>query len=296
MAMPVLNGLDLKNKNISNLADPASAQDAATRNYVDNAILGLNWKANVRVASTANLAVASAVVNGASVDGVTLVTGDRILLKNQTAPAENGIYLVAASGAASRTTDADTAAEVKNMIVRVSEGTTQGDSMWQMITDGAITLGTTGLSFTQFTGGVTYTADGNGIELVGAQFQIELDGTTLQKSSAGIRIGSGAAGAGLIEASGVLAVGAGTGISVAADAISVDTSIVVRKYAANCAATTNPQTFTDNLGTLDKQIQVVEVATGKLVWADITEASTNTFTVDFGGAPTAAQYRVLAQA
>jgi len=296
MATKVLNGLDLNGKIIASVGDPSAGTDGANKQYVDNVAAGLKWKDNVRAASTANMAVASAVVNGASMDGVTLATNDRVLLKNQTAPAENGIYVVVASGAASRAFDADTAAEVKNMVVRVSEGTVAADTAWQMITDGAITLGTTGLTFTQFAVGVVYTADGNGIELVAQQFQLELDGTTLSKSAAGVRIGSGAAGAGLVEASGVLAVGAGTGITVAADTVSVDSSIVVRKFAANCVVTTNPQTFTDNLGTLDKTAEVVEVATGKVVLADVSFPTTNTTAVDFGGAPTAAQYRVVVQA
>lgn len=292
MSTKVLNGLDLNGKILANVGDPSAGTDGANKQYVDNTAAGLKWKDNVRAASTANMTVASAVINGASMDGVTLATGDRVLLKNQTAPAENGIYIVAASGAASRATDADTAAEIKNAITRVSEGTTLADTSWQMITDGAITLGTTGLTWSQFAVGVAYTADGNGIELSSTTFALELDGTTLSKSASGLRIGSGAAGAGLVEATGVLAVGAGTGITVAADSVAVDTSIVVRKFAANCAATTNPQTFTHNLATLDVDVTVIEVSSGNVVLADVTAATTNTVSVNFGGAPTASQYRV----
>lgn len=292
MAKKLLTGADLNNQRIVNLADPSSATDATTKQYVDNVAAGLDWKENVRVASTANLAVASAVVNGATVDGVTLVTGDRILLKNQTTASENGIYIVAASGAASRSTDADSSADIASMVVRVSEGTVNGDTAYQLITDNVV-LGTTALVFTQFAAGQTYTADGNGIEVSANQFSLELDGTSLSKSSSGVRIGSAAAAAGLTESSGLLSVGQGTGIQVNANDVAVDTSVVARKYAADCAATTNPQTFTHNLGTKDVTVTVRQASDDSLVEADIVAATTNTVSVNFGGAPTAAQYRVI---
>lgn len=291
----VLNGLDLNSQRITSLGDPSANTDAANKQYVDNVAAGLDWKENVRAASTANMTIASAVINGASMDGVTLATGDRVLLKNQTTGSENGIYIVAASGAASRATDADTSGDIKNMVVRVSEGTTLGDTMWQLVTDNVV-LGTTALVYTQFGGGTAYTADGQGIELSGNQFALELDSTTLSKSASGLRIGSGAAGAGLVEASGVLAVGAGTGISVAADAVSVDASVVVKKFAANCVATTNPQTFNHGLGSADVTVSVKEVSSGALVLADVTVTDANNISVNFGGAPTSAQYRVTVHA
>lgn len=292
MSQKVLNGLDLNGKLINNLGDPSAGTDAANKQYVDNVAAGLDWKENVRVATTAAGTLATSFENGDSIDGVTLATGNRILIKNQAAGAENGIYVVAASGAPTRASDADTSADIANMVVRVSEGTANGDKAFQLITDN-ITLGTTALVYTEFAAGQAYTADGQGIELSGSQFALELDGTTLSKSASGLRIGSGAAGAGLVESSGVLAVGAGTGISVAADAVAIDSSVVTRKYAANCAATTNPQTFTHNLGTLDVDVQVVEVSSGNTVIADVSRPTTNTVSVNFGGAPTADQYRVL---
>jgi phage-related tail fiber protein len=294
MSRLVLNGLDLNGKNVSNMADGVSASDAVTLQQVQAYVRGLDWKDSVRAASTANVTVASALINGLSMDGVSLVTGNRVLLMNQTAPAENGIYVVAASGAASRATDADSSAEVTSgMAVSVEEGTANGNKAFQLTTDNPITLGTTGLTFS-ILGGVssTYTADGNGLELSGSQFALELDGTTLTKGASGLRIGSGAAGAGLTEASGVLAVGQGTGISVAADAVAVDTSVVARKFSADCVVTTNPQTFTHSLGTKDVIVQVRRNSDDVLVETDVTAASTTTVSVNFGGAPTAAQYRV----
>lgn len=294
MSQKVLNGLDVNNKNINNVADPSSATDAANKQYVDNLVSGLSYKNEVRVATTANGALTTAFANGQSIDGITLVTGDRILLKDQTNGAENGIYVVQASGAPARATDADSSGDLNNATVMVTDGTVNSGREYTQTAKNP-TVGTTALVWVQKTSGVSYTADGQGLELSGSQFALELDGTTLTKSASGLRIGSGAAGAGLVEASGVLAVGQGTGISVGADSVGIDTSVVVRKFAANCVATTNPQTFTHNLNTLDVQVQVVEVSSGATVIADVTRTAVNTISVNFGGAPTAGQYRVVVQ-
>lgn len=282
-------GIDVQNKNIINVADPSAPTHAANKQYVDNAGANLDWKENVRFSPTANVTIASALVNGAQFDNVTAATGDRVLLQNQTTASQNGIYIVAASGAASRAPDADTSAEISNMVVRVAEGTVNGDKAFQLITDN-VNLGTTALVYTPFGVGITYTADGQGIELSGTTFGVELDGTTLAKSASGLRVGSGAAGAGLTEASGVLAVGQGTGISVAADAVAVDVSVVVRKFAANAVVTTNPQTFTHGLGTDDITVAVWEG--NEQVYPGVTKGS-GTVIIDWGGAPTAGQYRVV---
>lgn len=152
-------------------ADPASAMQPATKQYVDNYALGLDFKQSVRVASTANLAVASAVVDGATVDGVTLATGDRILLKDQSTASENGIYIVVASGAASRSPDADTTAEVtKGMFMYVESGTVNGGTAYVCTSAG--TLGSSSVVFTTFGGGATYSA-GTGLTLTGTVFALD---------------------------------------------------------------------------------------------------------------------------
>lgn len=260
MGLPkFLTGLSANNKRIQAVADPTAATDAANKQYVDNVAAGLNWKQSVRVASTANIALTGVAINGASFNGVTLATGDRILLKDQTTGSQNGIYIVPASGALTRADDANTSTEVRNMIVRAEAGTVDPDVMWQLTTDNP-TLDSTSLVFTKFTGGGT----------------------------------SYVAGAGLAESpAGTFNVGAGTGISVNADDIQINTSVVVRKFAANCVATTNPQTFAHGFGTADVQVSVYE--SGSQVFPDVSIDSTNV-TVDWGGAPTAAQYRVVAQA
>jgi len=293
MALKSLTGFDANNQRILQVADPTSGTDAANKQYVDNVAAGLSWKNNVRAASTTNVTLATP---GTTLDGVTLAANDRVLIKDQSAPAENGIYVWSASGSPLvRATDSDTAAEVKNSAVRIAEGTVNSDKMYQMVTDGVITLGTTALTWTIFGGGTSYSADGQGIELSSTTFSLELDGSSLSKSATGLRIGSAAAGNGLVESSGILAVGAGSGIIVNANDIAVDPAVVVRKFAANCVATTNPQSFAHSLNNADAQIQIIEVSSKKIVLGDITLTDANNVSVDFGSAPSASQYRIEAQ-
>lgn len=140
---------------ITGLPAPTVASDAANKAYVDAAVQGLNWKAAVRVATTVNGTLASAFQNAAVVDGVTLATGDRILLKNQSTGGENGIYTVNASGAPTRAVDVDTGAEIVAAAVLVTEGTTQADTVWLNTTNAPITLGTTATVWIQFGAGST---------------------------------------------------------------------------------------------------------------------------------------------
>lgn len=124
MSMKVMNGLDLQGQRITALGSPSSATDAANKSYVDGLVQGLSWKSAVRAATTAAGTLSSSFANGSTIDGVTLATGDRILVKNQATGSENGIYVVASSGAPTRATDADAGSEIVNASVYVSEGTT----------------------------------------------------------------------------------------------------------------------------------------------------------------------------
>lgn len=256
MSLKIANGLNLNNKQITGLADGTAATDAVTKQQMDASIRGLDWKQEVIAASTANVTVASP---GASMDGVTLTTNDRVLLKDQSAPAENGIYQF--NGAASpltRTLDADSWNELTGSTVTVQQGTVNGDRVYRINSDDGGTLGTTAVTFAQVGGGgASYTA-GNGLTLSGSDF----------------------------------AVGAGVGITVNADDVAIDTSVVARKISFNCAATTNPQTFTHSFGTKDVTVTVREVASDNIVLADVTATTTSAVSVNFGGAPSASEYRV----
>lgn len=160
--------VSMNSQKITTLADGTAASDAATKGQLDAAILGLDLREEVRVASLTNGAITTAYVNGAVVDGVTLATGDRILLAGQTAGAENGIRVVAASGAPARASDFNTAALAeRGVLVPVVEGTSNR-GLYLHTTAGAITLDTTALTFFRInapsSGGVAkYSANvGNG--------------------------------------------------------------------------------------------------------------------------------------
>lgn len=225
MATKVYNGFDLQGQRIQNMGDPSSSGDAATKAYVDNSLNGLQWKAPVRVASTANLTVASAVVNGATVDGISLVTGDRILLKNQSSGAENGIYIVAASGAASRALDMDSTAECKSATVFVAEGTANGDKAFTQTAE-IVTIGTTAQNWVQFGGaGSTYTAGSGLSESPANTFNVDTgtaSATGLEISSDTVRIAAAAAGSGLTGGGGApLDVNVGSGLEISTDAVRI---------------------------------------------------------------------------
>lgn len=248
---------------VTNVGTPTSGTDAANKDYVDNGIAGLSWKDAARAASTGNVALTGT----QTVDGVALAAGDRVLLKNQTAPAENGLWVVA-SGAWTRATDADTAAELDGMAVFVSEGTTQADTTWTLTTNAPITVGTTGLTYAQFSGASAATA-----------------------------------GAGLSAAGNVFNVGAGTGITVAADTVALDTAYTdgryalagatIKRFAADVGGAT-AVTVTHNLGTTDVLVSLYRKASPfDEVEADVEHATTNTVIFRFTVAPAAAEYRAV---
>lgn len=165
--MKITNLLDANGFKISNMADGVSAQDAATVGQVNAAVQGLAWKPPVRAASTANIALSGA----QTIDGVSVVAGDRVLVKDQTAGSGNGIY-VAAVGAWARATDMDVSAEGLGAAVFVSEGTVNGNAQYKMTTDAPITIGTTALVWAQVGGGSSYTA-GSGINIAGNVIAID---------------------------------------------------------------------------------------------------------------------------
>lgn len=141
---------------LTSVGTPSASTDAATKGYVDSAVGGLDWKASVRAASTAGITLASDVENGDTLDGVTLATGDRILLKNQGTASENGVYVVAASGAPARASDLDTGDAAAGVVVLVEEGSTNADTAWLCTSnDAADVVGTNDLAFTAFGVGTT---------------------------------------------------------------------------------------------------------------------------------------------
>jgi len=159
--------VSFNSQKITSLADPTNAQDAATKAYVDAARSGLDVKQSARVATTGNITLSGT----QTIDGVAVSAGDRVLVKNQSTAADNGIYVVAA-GSWARATDADSDAEVTpGMFTFIEEGTANADSGWVLSTNATITLGTTGLTFAQFSGAGSITA-GDGLTKTGNQLDV----------------------------------------------------------------------------------------------------------------------------
>jgi hypothetical protein len=251
--------VSMNSQKITNLATPTADSDAATKAYADAVSAGIDAKASVRVATTANITLSGT----QTIDGVSIVAGDRVLVKNQTTASENGIY-VCASGAWARAADCDTTAEYTTAaFVFVEEGSTLGSTQWKVTTTGAITVGTTAVTWSQWGAGNAYTA-GNGLTLSGNDFNV----------------------------------GAGTGISVAADAVAVDTAVVVRKYAETIGDTSTTQfTITHNLETEDVTVAVRYASgTKEMILTDWRTTSSNAIRVDFATAPATNEFRVIVHA
>ena len=149
--------------------DPTQALHATTKQYVDNSITGLDFKNSCRVASTANITLSGL----QTIDGVSVIANDRVLVKNQTTASQNGIY-VADAGAWTRSTDADgspTNEVSSGLYTFVEEGTSNADSGWVLTTNNPITVGTTSLAFTQFTG-LGQVVAGAGLTKTGSQLDV----------------------------------------------------------------------------------------------------------------------------
>jgi hypothetical protein len=283
LAVPTAN-VPFATFKITGLGDPTGDQDAATKAYVDSVAQGLDVKASVVYATTAALSAytfsataggtLTANASGAlSVDGSTPSVADRILVKNETganAP-YNGIYVVTTVGDGStafvltRSTDANASAEVTaGLFTFVEQGSTLADTGWVLTTNNPITLNTTDLVFSQFSGAGTFTA-GNGIDITGNVISA------------------------VVEAS--------AGLSNSGSGLAIDTAIVVRKYAESIgdgAATT--YTVTHNLGTKDVQVSVYDNSSPYAeVVVDVQHTSTTAIAVLFSVAPTSNQYRVVVQ-
>lgn len=240
MAVPTAS-VSLNSQKITSLANGTAATDAATYGQLQDVLNGRQFKDAVRCATTANITLSGL----QTIDGITVVAGDRVLVKDQTTTTQNGIY-VAASGAWTRATDADNATvntEVKTgMSVLISEGTTLADQQWSLTTNGSITIGTTGLTFAKTGAGTTYTQ--------------------------------------------------GTGIDITGSVISVDLTVVPRKYAATIGGSTS-SIVSHNLNTLDVVVNVVEISSGDTIECDVKRNSVNQVTLGFAVAPAASSMRVI---
>jgi len=168
------SAVSLNSQKITGLADPTADADAANKGYVDGVAQGLDVKDSVVATTTANGTLSTAFANGQSIDGVTLQTGDRILIKNQTTSSQNGIYNVNASGAPSRTTDMATGANAAGAFVFVEQGTINAENGFTCTSDtGSAVVGTNNLTFAQFSGAGQIIA-GDGLDKSGNTLSVDL--------------------------------------------------------------------------------------------------------------------------
>ena len=208
-------------------AMPTADADVANKAYVDSVAQGLDIKASCLYTTTNNIALSGLVTQAGGDWPSALTASDRILVKNQTAQAENGIYAASASGW-TRTADMNNWSEVPGAFTFIEDGATLSSTGWVTTAGSTGTIGVTAMPWTQFSGAGTYTA-GNGLQLLSNQFSVKLNGTTLDASSSGLRISTTYAGQTSITTLGTIATGTwaatdvavlhgGTGASDAANA------------------------------------------------------------------------------
>ena len=300
---------------------PTDDNHAATKAYVDAARSGLDVKQSVRAATTAAVLLASGLEDTDVIDGVTLATGNRVLVKNQGTASENGIYVVQASGAAVRATDFDGTGEVSGgAFTFVEEGTVNADSGWVVTSNGAITVGTDAIAWVQFSGAGQITA-GNGLTKSGNTIDAVGTAGRISVSSDAIDIDSGYIGQNTITTLGTITNGTwnGTDIAVADGGTNASTESgartnlasasgevagrttstptlarVATQYCAVSASGTSTTTITHNFGTTDVIVQILEVATNySTVVGDVTRTNANTVVVALLGTITAGDYKIV---
>lgn len=298
---------------------PTDDAHAATKSYVDSARSGLDVKQSVRAATTAPINLASDLEAGDTLDtNVTLVAGDRVLVKNQSTASENGIYVVQASGAAVRATDFDSNAEVTpGAFTFVEEGATNADSGWVLTTNGTINVGVTGLAFAQFSGagqvtaGAGLTKTGNTLDVGGTTDRITVNADTVDIAATYVGQSSittlGTITTGTWNGTDIAVADGGTGSSTASGArtnladtsaggLTTSTPVLARISKQGCAASVtgvSTTTVTHNFGTTDVIVQIYEVSTGATVIGDVTRSNGNTISVVLYGTIAANDYTIV---
>ena len=255
--------LNANSQKITNLATPTADGDAANKLYVDNAVAGLDWKASANLLASSNVALSGS-TGSLTIDGHATLTathnGYRILLTGQTTDTEKGLYTYNDAGSGytlTRPTDADAYAELVGFAIFIMEGTTYANTSW--VQSNHYLTSFASQSWVQFSGAGAYTA-GSGLTQTGTTFNV----------------------------------GAGTGITVNANDVAIDTSVVARKYTAlvgNGTLTSIP--VTHSLGNQYVTAQVFDASSNTLVDCDVTLTSSSQVTLGFAVAPTSNQYRVV---
>ena len=296
--------VNLNNQKIISLATPTANTDAATKAYVDGVAVGLDVKLSCRVASTANVTISAP---GTTIDGITMAANDRVLLKDQSTGSQNGIYVWNGSAVAmTRATDADVSADVTpGMFTFIEQGTVNADSGWVLTTDAPITLDTTSLVFTQFTGAGQITA-GNG--LTKTANTLDVGGTTnrITVAADSVDIAATYVGQTSITTLGTIASGTwnGTTIAVANGGTGQTTAKAARETGLGAAgyyssathgagATISITQATHGLRSSRGLVVQAQVeSTGAVVLPDISVNASGDVTVTFGASQSANTIRV----
>lgn len=304
------------------VATPTDANHIATKGYVDAARQGLDVKQSVRVATTAPINIALDLNNGDVIDGVTLVTGDRVLVKDQSTALENGIYVATSTGAGTRSSDAngtpDTGELKAGTFTFVEEGSTHSDKGFVVSTNGTITIDVTSIVWTQFSGAGSFTA-GDGISQSGNTINVNVTANRTAITADAIDIASTYVGQSSITTLGTITTGiwngtdvavadGGTGASTAVDArtnlgiktsatvATTSTSKLARVASQNCAASislVSTTTVTHSFDTYDVAVQIYEVSGGATVYGDVTRGTADTVTVVLQGTVALGDYRIV---
>lgn len=307
--------VNLNSNKITNLAEPVNATDAATKGYVDAVAQGLHVHEAAHAATTASLAtLTSGTVtydNGTAgvgatltleyaltvLDGHTLNTGDRILVKNESTAAHNGIYVYTSSTVLTRADDFNSAVEIHGGdFVFVENGSLYNSTGWVNENE-VTTVGTDGILFLQFSGAGTYTAS-HGIYLDGTIFKADVTPATgnpsLINTNSAIEVKTDTTRGLSVDANG-LGIYAGTGFTYAGGALSFASGYGVRKYTANVGNNSLTQIdVTHSFGTRDVTVHIYENASAYAqVEADVEHYDSNTVRLKFAVAPTTDQYRVV---
>ena len=162
------NNVSISGGSVTGLGSPSNNSDAATKSYVDQAVAGLRTRTIAECATTSNVNLSNGLEAGDTIDGVTLVAGDRVLVKDQSTASENGLYLAVSSGASSRDPEHDSIAELSGGMVVVNQGTTNDNKIFLCTTDNTGSVGSTSITYTVITPSNTGTVTSVGIADSGA--------------------------------------------------------------------------------------------------------------------------------
>jgi hypothetical protein len=172
IATQASSNVSITGGSITGMSTPSATNEVSTKGYVDQAVAGLRNRTVAECASTANVNLTNGLEAGDSIDGVTLVADDRVLLKNQTDATENGLYLAVSSGAASRDPEHDTIAELSGGMIVVNQGTANDNKIFLCTTDSTGSIGVTNIVYSQVTPSNTGTVESIGITQSGTEFTI----------------------------------------------------------------------------------------------------------------------------